>query len=1081
MDGDRGSIIIATHAKKNSIVLDKTLEYMLTKEELNLQKEQVIQLVGNEGVFSFSVVRQSVDYFYDQLGLHPKYFAHFPAQDIATHIHLLLAATKMAQAIKSKSIKFHIEKEDSAFYLCTLDAETSHVTEKLVASYVDRKLLNKEAFSVVYMCSDRVAFNGADQPLGIFIVSRSEFSNAKAIPKEELVDEDDLRVIASRHFMEAKSPLAIENYQRLMTRVMDTRGTVLQVEKSDLPGETGYTVSFAVFEQSMRSYVQEINQVFRFAKIVPKRLYVESFANGIVTYQAYFPDATEAQFENLYEAMKFVPHFKQTPGRSQLVWNLAMDGTISPAHSIYILAVVKFTYTFYPKESREYLDLVDVLKDDSESTMKLEEIFKQAVSERLTSEKIYDTFTKHIALTTEAFQDFDAIAKGKLAPFRNTGLEAKISAAAENWLDRKILNMMLIFNENLLLTNFFKTDSAPASIAFRFKSDILKNRPKILYPETPFGIFMVMGRGFYGFHVRFRDVARGGIRLIRSRDRMQYERNASTLFDECYNLAYTQQAKNKDIPEGGSKGTILLDTEFATPSAQSSGRDSFFKFIDALLDCMLPDSVGIYSHMHPHQEILFFGPDEGTAEFMDMGATRGRERGYPFWKALTTGKSAGYGGVPHDVYAMTTMGVHVYVVELLKAMGIQEESVTKFQTGGPDGDLGSNEILLSKDKTIGIIDGSGVAYDRAGLDRVELSRLAKKRIPICNFDRTKLSPAGFMYTIEESNITLPDGSQWRTGADLRDKFHLTDYCAADLFVPCGGRPASVNKSNVQKLFKDGKPKFKYIVEGANLFFTDDARKVMENAGVHLFRDASANKGGVTSSSMEVLAALSMDSSEHDVLLTIPAGSTEPPEFYKEYVRVIGAMIRRNARLEFKAIWTANQKLGTPKVELTKIISQKINSLADYISEVLDMTSPLARKILRRALPNILLNQCTFERMIEHIPQNYLRAVAATWVASRYIYKNGIEASEFSFYQFMRQVELSDDNAPNSTDEEVGSPRAVRAVKEVKDVPATSYRQAPFKMRIPSVGEFGSMGSFAASPRGTGTTPQAGSVAPTPPP
>jgi glutamate dehydrogenase len=28
--------------------------------------------------------------------------------------------------------------------------------------------------------------------------------------------------------------------------------------------------------------------------------------------------------------------------------------------------------------------------------------------------------------------------------------------------------------------------------------------------------------------------------------------------------------------------------------------------------------------------------------------------------------------------------------------------MTKMQTGGPDGDLGSNEIKISKDKTIGI-------------------------------------------------------------------------------------------------------------------------------------------------------------------------------------------------------------------------------------------------------------------------------------------------------------------------------------------------------------------------------------------
>jgi hypothetical protein len=130
-----------------------------------------------------------------------------------------------------------------------------------------------------------------------------------------------------------------------------------------------------------------------------------------------------------------------------------------------------------------------------------------------------------------------------------------------------------------------------------------------------------------------------------------------------------------------------------------------------------------------------------------------------------------------------------------------------------------------------------------------------------------------------------------------------------------------------------------------------------------------------------------------------------------------------------------------------------------------MNSPLARKILRRALPNILLNQCGFDYIIQRVPQNYLRAVAATWVASRYIYKNGVDSSEFTFYQFMRAVELSDESAPNSTDEEVSSPR-LRAAKEVKDVSQTAVRQAPFKMRIPSMDDFGSAQAAmnAMSPR-----------------
>ena len=34
-----------------------------------------------------------------------------------------------------------------------------------------------------------------------------------------------------------------------------------------------------------------------------------------------------------------------------------------------------------------------------------------------------------------------------------------------------------------------------------------------------------------------------------------------------------------------------------------------------------------------------------------------------------------------------------------------------YHLSGPDGDLGSNEIKMGKEKIIGIVDGSGVLYD----------------------------------------------------------------------------------------------------------------------------------------------------------------------------------------------------------------------------------------------------------------------------------------------------------------------------------------------------------------------------------
>jgi len=49
---------------------------------------------------------------------------------------------------------------------------------------------------------------------------------------------------------------------------------------------------------------------------------------------------------------------------------------------------------------------------------------------------------------------------------------------------------------------------------------------------------------------------------------------------------------------------------------------------------------------------------------------------------------------------MTSLSVRGYTTGIYRKLGLREEDVKKVQTGGPDGDLGSNEILLSKDKTV---------------------------------------------------------------------------------------------------------------------------------------------------------------------------------------------------------------------------------------------------------------------------------------------------------------------------------------------------------------------------------------------
>ena len=67
----------------------------------------------------------------------------------------------------------------------------------------------------------------------------------------------------------------------------------------------------------------------------------------------------------------------------------------------------------------------------------------------------------------------------------------------------------------------------------------------------------------------------------------------------------------------------------------------------------------------------------------------------------------------------------------------------------------ADEILLANDKTVAVIDGSGVLADPHGINRAELIRLAKLRIPVSNFNLEKLSKEGYLVKIEDQDVKLP--------------------------------------------------------------------------------------------------------------------------------------------------------------------------------------------------------------------------------------------------------------------------------------------------------------------------------------
>ena len=85
-----------------------------------------------------------------------------------------------------------------------------------------------------------------------------------------------------------------------------------------------------------------------------------------------------------------------------------------------------------------------------------------------------------------------------------------------------------------------------------------------------------------------------------------------------------------------------------------------------------------------------------------------------------------------------------------------------------------------------------------------------------------------------------------------------------------------------------------------MFITEPARHVLEDAGCILFKDASTNKGGVTSSSLEVLAALSFDDENFKKDMTSDEDGRFS-DFYKTYVDEIIERVESNAKMSSKLI------------------------------------------------------------------------------------------------------------------------------------------------------------------------------------
>ena len=573
---------------------------------------------------------------------------------------------------------------------------------------------------------------------------------------------------------------------------------------------------------------------------------------------------------------------------------------------------------------------------------------------------------------------------------------------------RAIFRCAIAFISHCLKTNFFVAEKH--ALAFRldpaYLEELSEELTSDLPKDRPFRITFFFGRNGSGYHIGFSDIARGGWRTLITQGRDDYVTSANTLFRENYVLAHTQHLKNKDIYEGGSKMVAIL-------RAHPDEGDAFirqhlyklqFGFINAFLDLYVteggraadPRVVDYYGQDEP----IELGPDENMHdEMVELIAAQAVKRGYVLGKGVISSKRI---GINHKEYGVTSIGVVRFAEVTMNDLGIDMHTQpfsVKF-TGGPNGDVAGNamRLLLERCPQVHIkliVDGSGAVYDPVGLDHAALGRIVLKS-DIDAFDISALNPGGYlllrrvtrtegMRRLFKKVLRTGDGVEesWMSNDDFyRDYNNLVFRVAADLFIPAGGRPETIDSRNNQQFVDDaGYPSARAIVEGANSFITPDARIELQKRGVVIMRDASANKCGVISSSYEILANLML--SDQEFL-----------ENKSHYVADVIAILNELAEKEAELILRRRRESIEPTTytEISDRISREINANYARFFDFFERNPGLCAQsehenAILHAMPRMIREDKAYRQRIKGLPVKIKHAIVANTLASSMVYSD----------------------------------------------------------------------------------------------
>ena len=807
------------------------------------------------------------------------------------------------------------------------------------------------------------------------------------------------------NYIRMSPPTRIAYLVWLFDRGNASGGLFLDIAQVERDGRNETRLLFAVGNPPQGEFLLQVLEVFNRLDVGIRRAYCQTISNGIHPYFLGSFLVISRQGENISPESPLAARLKRELCTTQILATstaayreYVVEGLLSGEDAALVNAFIAFCHTSLAHGQPERFGLDDVqgaFYDHPEMAQLLIRLFRVRFDPDLTGRD-----AQYAAVLNEVQ---DAVER------YNTG---------HRWLDdirRSVYRCCLLLVTHTLKTNFYVDEKQ--ALAFRLDPGYLRLLgPEFTadLPETlPFRITFFFSRFGAGYHVGFSDIARGGWRTVIARSADDYITSANTIFREVYVLANTQHLKNKDIYEGGSKLAVVLDASDLEQAGSETENFRLYKLqygiANAFLDIFITENgqakdrrvVDYYRDDEP----IEIGPDENMHDGMiEAIAALSKKRGYILGVGIMSSKRF---GINHKEYGVTSTGVVAFAeITMAEASGITMHSdrFSLKMTGGPNGDVAGNCLRIMLERCPGmqvrlVLDGTAALYDPNGISPDELRRLVLTH-DLDAFDPDYLGEGGsiiFRTGRRMDGLKASHRKVARSGGVLVEEWlDIDDFnrlynnivfsVKADLFIPAGGRPETIDGQNWrQVLDENGVPSSPVIIEGANSYITPEARIQLQKSGVVLMRDASANKCGVISSSYEIIANLLL--SEHEFM-----------EQKERYVGDVLAILEKRAADEARLILRRRKESGGTLLysEISETISQNINRLYSQLFEFfsgrpeLCLQAPFRHAIFRH-LPRMIQDSVPLRKRVRTLPRKYLCAILAAEIGSSLIYSGSRDA------------------------------------------------------------------------------------------